>query len=147
MTAAHRTARFGTRMRVTNLANGRSVVVRINNRGPFARGRVIDLSVSAARALGFVERGLTRVRLEPTEAPVSAVRTSDVNPSVRSPFEAKVKGPIQVATASDAPSMKSVTAAAVTAVAFPLPPVKPSLPVTVAANAPVDLVRFLALNP
>jgi rare lipoprotein A len=64
MTAAHRTAPFGTRMKVTNISNGRSVVVRINDRGPFVRGRVIDLSRSAANQLGFVSRGVARVRVD-----------------------------------------------------------------------------------
>jgi rare lipoprotein A len=61
MTAAHRTLPFGTRVRVTNKRNGRSVVVRINDRGPFVRGRVIDLTTSAARAIGF--SGLAPVAL------------------------------------------------------------------------------------
>jgi rare lipoprotein A len=52
LTAAHRTLPFGTRVRVTNATTGRSVVVRINDRGPFTRGRVIDLSKAAARAIG-----------------------------------------------------------------------------------------------
>lgn len=53
MTAAHRTLPFGSRVTVTNRKNGRSVVVRISDRGPFVRGRVIDLTPAAARALGF----------------------------------------------------------------------------------------------
>jgi rare lipoprotein A len=53
MTAAHRTLRFGTRVTVTHARNGRSVTVRINDRGPFVRGRVIDLTPAAARVLGF----------------------------------------------------------------------------------------------
>jgi rare lipoprotein A len=53
LTAAHRTLPFGTMVRVTNRRNGRSVVVRINDRGPFTRGRVIDITPAAARALGF----------------------------------------------------------------------------------------------
>jgi rare lipoprotein A len=53
LTAAHRTLPFGTRVRVTNNRNGRSIVVRINDRGPFVRGRVIDLTPAAAQALGF----------------------------------------------------------------------------------------------
>jgi rare lipoprotein A len=53
LTAAHRTLPFGTRVRVTNKRNGRSVVVRINDRGPYIRGRIIDLTPAAARALGF----------------------------------------------------------------------------------------------
>jgi len=61
MTAAHRTLPFGSHVRVTNKRNGRSVTVRINDRGPFVRGRVIDLSPAAARALGFA--GLAPVTL------------------------------------------------------------------------------------
>jgi rare lipoprotein A len=64
LTAAHRTLPFGTRVKVTNLDNGRSVVVRINDRGPYVEGRVIDLSQAAARELRFLDRGTTRVRLE-----------------------------------------------------------------------------------
>jgi len=61
-TAAHRTLRFGTHVRVTNKRNGRSVTVRINDRGPFVRGRVIDVTPAGARALGF--SGLAPVKLE-----------------------------------------------------------------------------------
>jgi rare lipoprotein A len=64
MTAAHRSLPFGTHVMVTNLDNGRSVVVRINDRGPFVRGRIIDLSYAAARVLGLVGPGTARVRLE-----------------------------------------------------------------------------------
>ena len=64
MTAAHRTLRFGTRVRVTNSRNGRSVVVRINDRGPFVRGRVIDLAFGAARAIGLHASGIARVSLQ-----------------------------------------------------------------------------------
>jgi rare lipoprotein A len=61
LTAAHRTLPFGTLVRVTNERNGRSVVVRINDRGPFVRGRVIDVTPAAAHALGF--SGLAEVNL------------------------------------------------------------------------------------
>ena len=64
LTAAHRTLPFGTRVRVTNLANGRSVVVTIQDRGPAVRHRVIDLSGRAARELGFMREGVTQVRME-----------------------------------------------------------------------------------
>jgi len=64
MTAAHPTLPFGTRLRVTNVNNGRSVVVRINDRGPFVPGRVVDLSGSAAESLGMVERGIVKVKLD-----------------------------------------------------------------------------------
>ena len=64
LTAAHRTLPFGTRVRVTNVANGRSVVVRVNDRGPFIRGRSIDLSHGAAQAVGMTEAGVAEVRME-----------------------------------------------------------------------------------
>ncbi len=62
LTAAHRTLPFGTMVRVTNQHSGRSVVVRINDRGPFVRGRIIDLSPAAAEALGF--SGLANVSVD-----------------------------------------------------------------------------------
>ena len=62
LTAAHKTLPFGTRVRVVNKRNGKSVVVRINDRGPFVRGRIIDLTPAGARALGF--NGLAPVSLE-----------------------------------------------------------------------------------
>jgi rare lipoprotein A len=64
LTAAHRSLPFGTRVRVTNVRNGRSVVVRINDRGPFIRGRVIDLSHRAARVIKMIGRGVAPVRVE-----------------------------------------------------------------------------------
>jgi rare lipoprotein A len=63
LTAAHRTLPFGTIVRVTNLEGGTSVNVRINDRGPFRRDRIIDLSYEAARKLGFVARGTARVEI------------------------------------------------------------------------------------
>lgn len=64
MTAAHRSHRFGTKLRVTNSRNGRSVIVRINDRGPFTKGRMIDLSKAAAARLGYLNRGHTKVCIE-----------------------------------------------------------------------------------
>ncbi len=64
LTAAHRTLAFGTRVRVTNLANNRSVTVRINDRGPFIGGRGIDLSRGAARAIGCISSGTCRVSMD-----------------------------------------------------------------------------------
>ncbi len=64
MTAAHRSLPFGTKVQVTNLDNGRSAVVRINDRGPFIGGRVIDLSAAAARVLGLMHTGIAPVRLD-----------------------------------------------------------------------------------
>jgi rare lipoprotein A len=64
LTCAHPRAPFGARLRVTDVESGRSVVVTVNDRGPFAGGRIVDLSLAAARVLGMVERGLARVRVE-----------------------------------------------------------------------------------
>jgi len=64
LTAAHPTLPLGSFVRVTNLRNGRAVVVRINDRGPVVEGRIIDVSYNTARVLGFHERGLQRVRLD-----------------------------------------------------------------------------------
>ena len=64
MTAAHRTLPFGTKVRVINPSNGRSVVVRVNDRGPFSGGRIIDLSRRAAEEIGLKNRGVGPVKLE-----------------------------------------------------------------------------------
>jgi rare lipoprotein A len=64
LTAAHPTLPFGTRLRVTNVATGKSVTVRVNDRGPFVRGRVVDVSYSAAQSLGMVGRGVAKVKLD-----------------------------------------------------------------------------------
>jgi len=67
LTAAHRTLPFGTRLRVTNVATGQSVTVRINDRGPFIIGRDVDLSQGAAETLGIVHRGVAKVKLDVLE--------------------------------------------------------------------------------
>lgn len=64
LTAAHRTLPFGTKVRVINVRTGKAVVVRINDRGPFIRGRIIDLAFGAARAVGLHRLGVAKVRLE-----------------------------------------------------------------------------------
>jgi rare lipoprotein A len=64
MTAAHPTLPFGTKLRVTNVASGKSVTVRVNDRGPYVQGRVVDVSYSAADALGMVGKGVAKVKLD-----------------------------------------------------------------------------------
>jgi rare lipoprotein A len=64
LTAAHPTLPFGTKLRVTNVSTGRSVTVRINDRGPYVPGRIVDVSYSAADALGMVDKGIANVKLD-----------------------------------------------------------------------------------
>ncbi len=64
LTAAHRTLPFGTRVKVTNLSNNRSVTVTVNDRGPFVKDRIIDLSKAAAVKLDYIEHGVTKVKVE-----------------------------------------------------------------------------------
>jgi rare lipoprotein A len=64
LTAAHPTLPFGTKLRVTNVSTGRSVTVRVNDRGPYVHGRVVDVSYSAAEALGMVNKGVANVKLD-----------------------------------------------------------------------------------
>ena len=70
MTAAHRALPFGTHVMVTNLDNGKSVVVRINDRGPFIKGRIIDLSFAAAKVLDMIGSGVVPVIIEVLETPL-----------------------------------------------------------------------------
>jgi rare lipoprotein A len=67
LTAAHPTLPFGTRLRLTNMTTGKSVTVRVNDRGPFVRGRVVDVSYSAAESLGMIGLGVARVKLDVVE--------------------------------------------------------------------------------
>jgi len=64
LTAAHPTLPFGTRLRVTNVSNGRSVVVRVNDRGPFVRRRAVDVSSSAAERIGMIDQGVAKVKID-----------------------------------------------------------------------------------
>lgn len=63
-TCAHKTLPFGTMLKVTNMSTGQSVIVKVNDRGPFVRGRVIDLSKAAARQIGMIQEGVATVRVE-----------------------------------------------------------------------------------
>jgi rare lipoprotein A (peptidoglycan hydrolase) len=85
MTAAHLTLPIGSYVRVTNLHNGKAVVVRVNDRGPIVPGRIIDLSYGAAEVLQFRHKGLLRVRLDVVELPQSAVARSNAKPSASRP--------------------------------------------------------------
>jgi rare lipoprotein A len=100
MTAAHKTLPFETRVRVVNQSNGKSAVVRINDRGPFVDGRIIDLSLAAARAIGMEVPGTAPVRLEilsappPAAGPAFAVQVgSFLRPESARALEARLKAP------------------------------------------------------
>lgn len=83
MTAAHKKLPFNTRVRVVDLKTGRDVVVRINNRGPYVKGRVIDLSVRAAKELGTYDRGIAKVRIDVLkEVPVMTKPNRKLKPGV-----------------------------------------------------------------
>lgn len=71
MTCAHPKLRFGTRLTVTNLENGKRVVVRVNDRGPFAKNRILDVSKEAAKRLDFIDKGVAKIRLEVIPGPLA----------------------------------------------------------------------------
>ncbi len=77
MTAAHKTLPFGTRVRVTNLDNGKAVTVRINDRGPFVKGRVIDLSLAAAKKVDMVRAGVANVEVRRMSGETRAVTMAE----------------------------------------------------------------------
>lgn len=85
LTAAHRTLPFGTRVRVTLLSTGRSVEVRVNDRGPFVENRIIDISRAAAQQIGLLPLGVGRVRIEVLDTPTES-EAPMVSPSPTRPF-------------------------------------------------------------
>jgi len=80
LTAAHKTLPLGSRARVTNLKNRKSVEVEINDRGPFVEDRIIDLSQAAARALGIIDRGTARVKIELLDDETASVQARNPSP-------------------------------------------------------------------
>src|SRR5271170_1302120 len=101
LTAAHRTLPMPVNVRVTNLENGRSLVLRVNDRGPFARGRIIDVSEGAAKLLGFYGKGTARVRVTyMSRADLPGANTpagSDTPPAIANALPAEPEAPVQVA--------------------------------------------------
>ena len=88
LTAAHRTLPFGTKVLVTNISNNKTVVVRINDRGPFIKGRIIDLSQIAAKELGCYREGITNVSIEQLKSPlIFKKRLKPLNSQVLIPFK------------------------------------------------------------
>jgi rare lipoprotein A len=129
LTAAHRSLPFQTWVEVTNLSNGRQVDVRINDRGPFVKGRIVDLSQAAARDIDMLRAGTARVRLKVIPPPTMPPRTSPGIPPSEPPRE-----PIEIAAAPSAPSSVPTTPAAEPPIADAAPPVSTAAP---AAEPPV----------
>ena len=95
MAAAHRTLPFGTRVRVTNFRNGRSVIVRINDRGPFIKGRIIDVTRIAAQRLGFKGAGWAPVGLSPVGERFVSGKKCQTRSAYTLPSDRKVPIPTQ----------------------------------------------------
>lgn len=111
LTCAHRTLPFGTLLRVTNKTNGREVVVRVTDRGPFGPGRIIDLSMAAARELGMVRSGIAQVSVEqigyaPTGRELAANQASE-----KAKAKAKTNSPLPEAKFIDPTTGRSYTMA------------------------------------
>ena len=79
LTCAHRTYPFGTQLKVTNPANGKSVIVRVTDRGPYVKGRIIDLSVKAAKELGIIAQGIAPVVVELWDTTIIPFKPADVS--------------------------------------------------------------------
>lgn len=118
LTAAHRTLPFGTHVKVENLANGRSVVVRVNDRGPFGGGRVIDLSRAAAEKLGYIRAGVARVKVSVVDGDAGALPGTCEERTASAPAKAR-----------PSPPAGQPVAAALDEEAVPLPPRRPETPV------------------
>lgn len=134
MTAAHRTLPMPSLVRVTNLENGRQVVVRINDRGPFARGRIIDMSRQAARLLRFERRGTARVRVQVLTEQSMALKMRAISGP---------DGDSRVTHVAAAPR-QSVELVETLRPAFPPPPVATSIP---APPAPPVVAAFAEPKP
>lgn len=98
LTAAHRTLPFGSKVKVTNLENGKDIIVIVNDRGPFVNDRVIDLSKSGAKKLGFVDKGVTKVKLEVLSIPEN--KGGKIKTAYVPPKQDKTKSPKSKAKAS-----------------------------------------------
>jgi rare lipoprotein A len=143
-TAAHRTLPLPVNVRVTNLENGKSIIVRVNDRGPYARGRIIDLSRRAAELLDVVQNGTARVR-------VTYIGRGDLNgaPPETTPPEIANALPAVPAGAVNSQALNVVPGVPVAphATAVPLPSPAPSPPVQTASNEPTGQVDKVPVPP
>lgn len=142
LTAAHRTLPLPTMVRVTNLENGRSIRLRVNDRGPYARGRIIDISRRGAKLLGFYDRGTARVRVQfegraevgaappQDETEIASTRPSDVRAAPRASVSETALAPPPGATAAPPRQPPPEVRVASTAHMAPIPDVEPDGVVT-----------------
>lgn len=127
LTAAHRTLPMPSFVRVTNLDNGRSIVLRVNDRGPFARGRILDVSARGSELLGFDKAGTARVRVQ-----ILAEESRQLAQQMRSGVQVASAAPVQAAMPQAAPR------SGVTSGALPPPPSVASSPPPTPVGLPVD---------
>lgn len=151
VTAAHRTLPMPTVVRVTNLENGRSIAVRVNDRGPYARGRILDLSRRAAQLLGFEGQGTAKVRVQimvPESIQVASLAgRRGVEPALAAASPPPQAAPVQSVAAQPLPPPPGVSVAANKPV--PLPPApRPPQPNQVIAEAPLpETVQVVPVKP
>jgi rare lipoprotein A len=137
LTAAHRTLPMPVNVRVTNLENGKSIIVRVNDRGPYARGRIIDLSRRAAELLDVVQNGTARVRVTYIgRADLNGAPPQTTPPEIASALPAVPAGEVAAQALNTVPG--APVAPPVTANPLPAPP--PSAPVQTASNEPTGQV-------
>lgn len=149
LTAAHRTLPMPVNVRVTNLDNGRSVILRVNDRGPYAKGRIIDVSEQAAKLLGFYNAGTARVRVtylargtRPDGSPLPSTTPPEIASAVPAAPAPKVDRET-LAALPDAPVAPPVRVAALPQPVSDTPPVEGDLPTGQVTQVPVPAVTHL----
>jgi len=156
-TCAHKSLPFGTRLRVTNVKNGKAVVVRVSDRGPFRHQRIIDLSEVAARPLGIISQGAATViaqvvpattPLGPAATPRNLVALRDADPNPAAPFTTYELSSLPDSTALAAAPAATATPAAITTTAEPAPQFLVQVGIfQEAQNAEAMRARVLSLDP
>jgi rare lipoprotein A len=144
LTAAHRTLPMPVNVRVTNLENGKSIVVRVNDRGPYARGRIIDLSRHAAELLDVVKSGTARVRVTYLgRGDINGAPPSDTPPEIANALPAEPVGQVDTSALNIVPGVPVAPAVKVT----PLPAPIPEPPVQLASTEPTGQVDKVPIPP
>ncbi len=148
LTAAHRTLPMPVNVRVTNLENGKSLVVRVNDRGPFAKGRIIDVSERAAKLLGFIGNGTARVRVQfVARADLAGGRPppSETPPEVASAASAAPSTKLDVGTLAPVEGANTESTRSSTAMPAPAPSSPQSMAELIAASQPTGQVTTVAV--